>query len=81
MLAAAREFPEYFLNVTEVNVKSSTRGSEPVEVELSIECSLMAQTSASVNSKVKRQKGRSVNMTTVLTLTSDLDFIDFRRIP
>lgn len=79
VLASARELPEYFLNITEVNVAVST-GDDPVEVELSIECSLAVDQSTSVL-KVKKQKGRSANMTTVLTLTSDLDFIDFRRIP
>jgi ATP-dependent DNA helicase HFM1/MER3 len=28
-----------------------------------------------------KQKGHVLNMTAVLTLTSDMDFIDFRRIP
>ena len=81
VLASARELPEYSLSVAEVNVKSSLGGQKPVEVELSVECSLVADHSTAGPSKAKKQQGRSSNMTTVLTLTSDLDFIDFRRIP
>ena len=80
MLASARELPEYSLNVTEVDVTSSAGSHKPVEVGLSVDCSLVADQSAGT-SKAKKQKGRASNMTTVLTLTSDLDFIDFRRIP
>jgi ATP-dependent DNA helicase HFM1/MER3 len=56
----------------------SSGGDGPVEVELSIKCSLAAEQSTI---KAKKQKGRTSNMTAVLTLTSDMDFIDFRRIP
>jgi ATP-dependent DNA helicase HFM1/MER3 len=81
VLASARELPEYSLSITEVEVTSSLGGQKPVEVELSVECSLMADHSTAGASKAKKQQGRGSNMTTVLTLTSDLDFIDFRRIP
>lgn len=59
----------------------SVGDQEPVEVELSIECSLIADSSVPGVSKQKKQKGRSFNMTTVLTVTSDLEFVDYRRIP
>lgn len=78
MLAAAKDLPEYILKVTETNL-TSPGGGKAVEVELSIECST-DQSSASA-SKTKKQKGRGLSMTTVLTVTSDLEFIDFRRIP
>jgi ATP-dependent DNA helicase HFM1/MER3 len=81
VLASARELPEYSLKITEVDVASSSGGEDPVEVELLIECSLVVDQSTSGALKAKKQKGRGTNMTTVLTLTSDLDFIDFRRIP
>jgi ATP-dependent DNA helicase HFM1/MER3 len=80
VLASARELPEYSLNVTEVDVTSSAGSHKPVEVELSIDCSLVTDQSAGAP-KAKKQKGRTSNMTIVLTLTSELDFIDFRRIP
>jgi ATP-dependent DNA helicase HFM1/MER3 len=81
VLASARELPEYLLSITEVEVTSSLGGQKPVEVELSVGCSLIADHSTAGASKAKKQQGRGSNMTTVLTLTSDLDFIDFRRIP
>ena len=81
LLASAREFPEYSLSVTEVDVTSSPGGQKAVEVELSVDCSVVTNQSTAGASKAKKQQGRGSNMTTVLTLTSDLDFIDFRRIP
>jgi ATP-dependent DNA helicase HFM1/MER3 len=80
VLAAAQELPKYALSITEVDVTSLPGGHKPVEVELSVDCSLATDQSFSA-CKAKKQKGRASNMTTVLTLTSDLDFIDFRRIP
>ena len=71
------EFPRYLLKVSELGT-TSTGGQDPVEVELSIECKLEEQL---LKSKPKKQKGHVVNMTAVLTLASDMDFIDFRRIP
>lgn len=53
-------------------------GDSPVEVELSIECGLLVES----GTNAKRKKAtRGVDMTVVLTHNSDLDFIDFRRIP
>jgi ATP-dependent DNA helicase HFM1/MER3 len=81
VLASARELPEYSLSITEVDVRSSVGSQKPVEVELSVECSLVTDHFSAGPSKAKKHQGRGSNMTTVLTLTSDLDFIDFRRIP
>jgi ATP-dependent DNA helicase HFM1/MER3 len=66
------------LKATELEVRSNG-GRDPVEVDLSIECGLAMEMSKSIQRK--KQKGRSSYMTAVLTLTSDLDLIDFRRIP
>jgi ATP-dependent DNA helicase HFM1/MER3 len=60
---------------------SSCGGDKPVEIELSVECHLLTDQSAASVSKAKKQKNLASDMTTVLTLTSDLDFIDFQRIP
>jgi ATP-dependent DNA helicase HFM1/MER3 len=69
------EFPEYSLSVKETEV-SSDSGLSPVQVHLLVECGLSKNTSTSI--KPKKQTRR---MTVVLTLTSDMDLIDFRRIP
>ena len=81
VLASAQELPKYSLSVTEVDLTPSPEGHKPVVVELLVECSLVTDQSSGGPSKAKKQQGRASNMTTVLTLTSDLDFIDFRRIP
>jgi ATP-dependent DNA helicase HFM1/MER3 len=62
----------------EVSV-ASDGGKSPVEIELSIECGLAdGQAKAA---KSKKLKGRGMDMTAVMTMTSDMDLLDFRRIP
>ncbi|SJL00868.1 uncharacterized protein ARMOST_04182 [Armillaria ostoyae] len=78
MLASAREFPSYMLKITEIEVRTNG-GTKPVEVDLSIECGLTDETFTS-QPKSKKQKGRVYNMTSIITLTSDMELIDFRRI-
>ncbi len=78
MLASAREFPSYMLKITEIEVRTSG-ATKPVEVDLSIECGLTDETFTS-QPKSKKQKGRVYNMTSIITLTSDMELIDFRRI-
>ncbi|KAF8228506.1 P-loop containing nucleoside triphosphate hydrolase protein [Tricholoma matsutake] len=77
VIASAREFPRYRLKISELGV-TSNEGQDPVEVELSIECGL---DESLLNFGSKKVKGHVLNMTALLTLTSDMDFIDFRRIP
>ncbi|EGN95664.1 hypothetical protein SERLA73DRAFT_76746 [Serpula lacrymans var. lacrymans S7.3] len=77
ILASARQLPKYDIRVTETDITPSN-GKEPVEIELSIQCGLISEDAPPT--KVKKQKGQIINMTTVLTVTSDLTFIDFRRI-
>ncbi|KAG2041892.1 Sec63 Brl domain-containing protein [Suillus americanus] len=77
VLLAANELPKYFLALTEVKVSPSD-GKSPVDVELSIECGLLLDKKASTGSK--KQKRSGFDMTTLLTITSDFVFIDFRRI-
>ncbi|KAK0484062.1 Sec63 Brl domain-containing protein [Armillaria novae-zelandiae] len=78
ILASAREFPSYALKITELEVRTSG-GTKLVEVDLSIECGLIDETFTS-QQKSKKQKGRVYNMTSIITLTSDMELIDFRRI-
>ncbi|KAG2362507.1 hypothetical protein BDR07DRAFT_1451114 [Suillus spraguei] len=77
VLLAANELPNYFLTLTEVKV-SPSNGKSPVEVELSVECGLRLDKRVSTGSK--KQKRGGFDMTTLLTITSDFVFIDFRRI-
>ncbi|KAI3619228.1 dead deah box dna helicase [Moniliophthora roreri] len=79
LLAAAHELPLYSLRILEQGVRTHG-GRSAVEVELSISCKVINSESASASSKGK-QKTRSSNMTAVFTLTSDFEYIDFRRIP
>ncbi|KAG1903838.1 uncharacterized protein F5891DRAFT_1208495 [Suillus fuscotomentosus] len=77
VLLAANELPSYFLTLTEVKVSPSD-GKCPVDIELSVECGLLLDKRASKGSKKHKRGG--FDMTTLLTITSDFVFIDFRRI-
>lgn len=72
-----KQFPQYTLAVSEVSVSASD-GEGPVEVELSVECGLIVESGPQPK---KKKNARGMDMTVVLTYNSDLDFIDFRRIP
>ncbi|KAF8844441.1 P-loop containing nucleoside triphosphate hydrolase protein [Paxillus ammoniavirescens] len=76
VLAAANEFPRYFLKVKEIGSIPSD-GKSPVEVEISVECGLILDGSAP--QRVKKSKWGRTEMTTLLIITSDLVFVDFRR--
>ncbi|KIK97520.1 hypothetical protein PAXRUDRAFT_10143 [Paxillus rubicundulus Ve08.2h10] len=76
VLAAANEFPRYFLKLKEMGSTHSD-GKSPVEVEISVECGLIFDDSAP--RRVKKSKWGRTEMTTLLILTSDLAFVDFRR--
>ncbi|KAH9005003.1 P-loop containing nucleoside triphosphate hydrolase protein [Lactarius hatsudake] len=78
ILFAVRELPQYSVTIDELSVVHSTSDS-PIDVELDIQCSVSWGGSSS---KPKAHKNRHfADMTYVLTVTSDLEFIDFRRIP
>jgi hypothetical protein len=80
ILSAVRELPQYSVTVHELAVAHTTTTSHnAVDVELDIRCSVSIEGSSS---KSKAQKSRHYQDTThILTVTSDLEFIDFRRIP
>ncbi|CAL1705677.1 unnamed protein product [Somion occarium] len=78
LLASVKQLPEYFLEVSEVDV-ATQNGEGPVEVELSIKCGLLHDEGVGAKPKKSRSKGQ--DWTVVLTVNSDLDFVDFRRIP
>ncbi|KAH9060008.1 P-loop containing nucleoside triphosphate hydrolase protein [Lactarius vividus] len=78
ILVAVRELPQYSVTIDELSVVHSTSDS-PIDVELDIQCSVSWE---GASSKPKAHKNRHfADMTYVLTVTSDLEFIDFRRIP
>ncbi|KAL6301584.1 P-loop containing nucleoside triphosphate hydrolase protein [Sparassis latifolia] len=77
ILAHVNSLPQYTLSITELSVTRGG-GSKPVEVELSIDVGLVEE---GISLKSKKSKGKSADSTVVLTLTSDNDFIDFRRVP
>ncbi|TFK42447.1 hypothetical protein BDQ12DRAFT_732098 [Crucibulum laeve] len=76
VLSSVEKLPRYSLEVTEVGV-TPRGGKGPVEAEILIECGLADDQAAASKSK----KHKHTDMTVVLTLSSDMDFIDFRRIP
>ena len=80
ILSAVRELPQYSVTIHELAVAHATVTSgNAVDVELDIRCSVSLEGSPS---KSKAQKGRHYHDTTyILTVTSDLEFIDFRTIP
>ncbi|KIJ44322.1 hypothetical protein M422DRAFT_779411 [Sphaerobolus stellatus SS14] len=81
VIAAVRELPRFRLKITELSV-SSSKGKGPVIIELEIQCGLLAGPEQQSSSGTgKKRKSGSLGMTGVLTLTSDNDFVDFRRIP
>jgi ATP-dependent DNA helicase HFM1/MER3 len=77
VLASVAEFPLYLLSVKETDIFSD--GTNPVQVHLLVECGLVDDVSPSI--QLKKQNRHAMSITVVLTLTSDMDMIDFRRIP
>ncbi|RDX56453.1 P-loop containing nucleoside triphosphate hydrolase protein [Lentinus brumalis] len=75
ILAAANNLPQYTLMLSEIDVSTRKDG---VEVELSVQCGLLRDVKAAKSKKNKKTK--RYDMTLVLTLTSDHNFVDFRRI-
>ncbi|TFK76347.1 P-loop containing nucleoside triphosphate hydrolase protein [Pluteus cervinus] len=74
ILTSAHQIPDYSLKIDEIHVTPSTNGN-PVTIELSVGCALQARETR------EQKKVRDAGMTTILTLNSDLDLLDFRRIP
>lgn len=77
VLAYVKQLPQYTIEITQGNVVPSD-GQSPVELELSIKCGLLHD----MTDAPQPQKGemRFREAAIVLTLTSDLDFVDFSRI-
>ncbi|KAI0310640.1 Sec63 Brl domain-containing protein, partial [Amylostereum chailletii] len=76
IITALAELPKYLLEVKEISVTSSN-GKGPVDIELAVKCGLECVKSSSRSKK----KERGWDYSFILTLTSDHDLVDFRRIP
>lgn len=76
VLAFLQGLPQYNLSI-EVDDISSFNGKKSVSVTLTVNCSLVEALKITTNS---RQRSKFPGMTTILTTTSDFDFVDFRRI-
>lgn len=57
---------------------TASDGKTPVEIELTVECGLLEDGNDSAKSKGSKTRYRDTTL--ILTTTSDLDFLDFRRI-
>ncbi|KZP01054.1 P-loop containing nucleoside triphosphate hydrolase protein [Calocera viscosa TUFC12733] len=75
VMNSVRALPAYSLSVEEVSVEPSS-GNRPVSVALRISVGVTCESG-------KKKKGKTVHlgMTSILTLTSDMEVVDFRRIP
>ncbi|KJA27175.1 hypothetical protein HYPSUDRAFT_75106, partial [Hypholoma sublateritium FD-334 SS-4] len=79
VLASAADLPQYALKIKEVGVQSDG-GKSAVQIDLLIECGLLSDQSVE-SKRTKKTRSRAYQTTAVLTLTSDLDLVDLRRIP
>lgn len=79
VLAIVNQFPQYCIEVEEVGTTHSD-GSSPVEVELAVTCGLLDDSDTGAGLP-KKSKSKYKDMTQILTVSSDLDYVDFRRTP
>ena len=80
ILSIVRELPQYSITIHELAVAHTTVGTgSAVDVEIDIQCSVSLD---GTSSKSKGHKSRHYqDMTYILTVTSEMAFVDFRRIP
>ena len=77
VLAFVNDLPLYQITVEEESIETFS-GEKPIKVELTITCQLENKLRA--KSKMNKSRVQSFGMTSILTTTSGLDFVDFRRI-
>lgn len=77
ILAFVNDLPLYHVNIEEDNITTYS-GEKAISVDLTISCGLLKGTDG--KPKANKTRIRSLGMTSILTTTSDFDFIDFRRI-
>ncbi|TEB26532.1 P-loop containing nucleoside triphosphate hydrolase protein, partial [Coprinellus micaceus] len=80
VVGLAEAMPRYCVSLQEIDVHLGG-GKQPVEVEISITCALANPQQYGVKpSDYKGKSRRTYDMTSVLTISSDYDFVDYRRI-
>jgi hypothetical protein len=73
---AANSFPRYRVVADEATIKFASDETESIAVSLQVHCSVELEEEA-----VEKGKLRILGMTSILTCTSSLHFVDYRRIP
>ena len=80
LLEAVRRLPRYAVTVKEI--ATTMRSGEPLSMALEIYCRLLDDDIQDKPGKeTKRRTSRFLGMTSILTIMSDLDLVDYRRIP
>ncbi|KAJ8700486.1 ATP-dependent DNA helicase MER3 [Pleurotus ostreatus] len=78
LMNSLKSFPQYFIKLKETGTSTYGGESQVEKVSMVIECGLNAEW---VKPKTGRHKTNGASMTSILTVTSDMVFIDYRRIP
>lgn len=78
ILTAISELPQYDLDITDSHIQPS-RKNKAIMIELTIKCRLSGDTGET--GKNSKRKSTMLGMTSILTVTNEFSFIDFRRIP
>ncbi|EAU88744.2 ATP-dependent DNA helicase MER3 [Coprinopsis cinerea okayama7 len=76
ILGLVNALPRYEVKLKEIALQAD--GKSDVEVELAVECQLLNGDTFATGSK--KSKNRGFNMTAILTISSDMELLDFRRI-
>ncbi|EJD53129.1 P-loop containing nucleoside triphosphate hydrolase protein, partial [Auricularia subglabra TFB-10046 SS5] len=75
VLAAAKELPDFDIKIVDASVETRA-GKGEVHCTLTVECSV----SVELSKQKRRKQKQALGSTSVLTITSDEEFIDFRNI-
>jgi ATP-dependent DNA helicase HFM1/MER3 len=78
LLMSARKLPQYHLSIAKA--EKTPQKADALSMSLIIHCSLLLDTQPDAKDG-KRRTSKFLGMTSILTTTSDLELIDYRRIP
>ena len=76
ILSNVQELPQYSLSIVEDDV-TTYKGKQPVKINLTITCGVL---DAIEKPRGSKNRARSLGKTSILSVTSEMDFVDFRRI-
>jgi len=79
IIDAAEAIPRYQVTIEEQNIISSGEGQTGVDVELSVTCALVNPEALGKGSTKGKLKTFG-DTTSILTISSDFDMVDYRRI-